>query len=85
MDWNTFFLGVIAVCMVIITFGMLMISIFMVLILKVLKDFLVELKLDYKVVSPKVMRILEDVEQTASIFSLFTYFFRRKKKKIKGE
>ncbi len=80
MDWNTFFLGVIAVCMVIITLGMIVMGILMALILKVIKDLLIEIKLDYKALSPKVARIIEDVEQTASIFSLLTFFFRRKKK-----
>jgi len=81
MDWNTFFLGIIAICMVIITFGMIVMGVLMTLILKVIKDILIEVKLDYKAISPKIARIVEDVEQTASIFSLLTFFFRRKRKK----
>ncbi len=80
MDWNTFFLGIIAICMVIITLGMIVMGILMALILKVIKDILIEVKLDYKALSPKIARIIEDVEQTASIFSLLTFFFRRKRK-----
>ncbi len=80
MDWNTFFLGIIAICMVIITLGMIVMGILMALILKVIKDILIEVKLDYKALSPKIARIIEDVEQTASIFNLLTFFFRRKRK-----
>ncbi len=81
MDWNTFFLGIIAICMVIITLGMIVMGILMALILKVIKDLLIEIKLDYKALSPKIARIVEDVEQTASILNLFTFFFRRRRKK----
>ncbi len=80
MDWNTFFLGIIAICMVIITLGMIVMGVLMALILKIIKDILIEVKLDYKALSPKIARIIEDVEQTASIFSLLTFFFRRKRK-----
>ncbi|HIE59309.1 MAG TPA: hypothetical protein EYH43_05995 [Persephonella sp.] len=77
---NTFFLGIIALCMIIITAGM--VGIFFVLfgIFKTLKELLLELKLDYKVISPKVHQIVENLENTTSIFSIFSIFKRNKKK-----
>ncbi|NPA51847.1 MAG: hypothetical protein GXO22_03030 [Aquificae bacterium] len=79
MDWNTFFLGIIAICMIIITLGMIVMGILMILILKVIRDLLIEIKLDYKALSPKIARIIEDVEHTASMFNIFSFFFRKKK------
>ncbi len=81
MDWNTFFLGIIAVCMVIITLGLIVMGVMMIIILKVLKDLLIEIKLDYKALSPKIARIVEDVEHTASIFNIVSFIFRRRKNK----
>jgi len=66
--------------MIIITAGM--VGIFFVLfgIFKTLKELLLELKLDYKVISPKVHQIVENLENTTSIFSIFSIFKRNKKK-----
>jgi len=75
----TFFLGVIAICMVILTIGMIGIFVVLVGILKALKELIFEIKLDYKVLSPKVHQIVENIESTTSILSMFSIFKRRKK------
>jgi hypothetical protein len=80
LDLNTFFLGIIAVCMIFITIGMFLVSFMGFLILKVLKELLIEIRIDYKVMSPKVNQILENLENTTAIFSLLSIFRRRKKK-----
>ncbi len=81
MDWNTFFLGIIAVCMVIITFGMFLVSFMGYVILKLLKELLIEIKIDYKIMSPKLNQILENLESTTSILSLVGIFKRKRREK----
>ena len=81
MDWNTFFLGIIAVCMIFITFGMFLVSIMGFFILKILKELLIEIKIDYKVMSPKLNQILENLESTTSILSLVRIFKRKRREK----
>ncbi len=76
----TFFLGIIALCMIIITAGMVGIFFVLLGILKTLKELMLELKLDYKVISPKVHQIVENLENTTSILSIFSIFKRKKKK-----
>lgn len=77
---TTFFLGIIALCMIIITAGM--VGVFLVLfgIFKTLKELLLELKLDYKIISPKVHQIVENLENTTSILSIFSILKRKKRK-----
>jgi len=81
VDWNTFFLGIIAVCMVIITFGMFLVSFMGYVILKLLKELLIEIKIDYKIMSPKLNQILENLESTTSILSLVGIFKRKRREK----
>ncbi|ACO03713.1 MAG TPA: hypothetical protein DEP48_05650 [Persephonella sp.] len=78
MEASTFFLGIIALCMVIITVGMLVVSVVLFAILKTLSQILVRLNVDYKTLSPKVHKIVENLEYTTSILGLLS-FFRRKK------
>ncbi len=78
MEANTFFLGVIALCMVIITLGLLGMSIVMAILLKQVATLLVRLNMDYKILSPKVQKIVENVEYTTSIFSVFSLLRRKK-------
>ena len=78
---NTIFLGIIAICMVVITAGIFVITVVMVGVLKTLKEILIELKIDYKVLSPKLHHIVENLEFTTSIFSILSIFKRRKKEK----
>jgi hypothetical protein len=77
---NTIFLGIIAFCMVIITIGIAAVSIIMAGMLKTLKEILNEIKIDYKVLSPKVHQVVENLETTTSIFSLFSIFRKKKEK-----
>lgn len=81
---NTIFLGIIAVCMVIITVGVIAVSIITAGILKTLKELLIEIKIDYKVLSPKVHQVVENLEATTSIFGLLS-IFKRKRGKQKWE
>ena len=78
---NTIFLGIIAFCMIIITIGIVTVSVIMTGILKTLKELLAEIKIDYKVLSPKVHQVVENLEATTSIFSLFSLFKRKRGKK----
>lgn len=78
---NTVFLGIIAICMVIITVGVITVSIITAGILKTLKELLMEIKIDYKVLSPKVHQVVENLEATTSIFSLLSIFRRKRGKK----
>ncbi len=78
MEANTFFLGIIALCMVIITLGLLGMSIVMAVLLKQVATLLVRLNMDYKILSPKVQKIVENVEYTTSIFSIFSLLRRKK-------
>ncbi len=78
MEASTFFLGIIALCMVIITIGMLVVSVVLFAILKTLSQILVRLNVDYKTLSPKVHKIVENLEYTTSILGLLS-FFRKKK------
>ncbi|WP_456401342.1 hypothetical protein [Persephonella sp.] len=80
MEANTFFLGVIALCMVIITVGMLAVTIIMFGILKTLSQILLRLNVDYKTLSPKVHKIVENLEYTTSILGLLSIFRRKKRK-----
>ena len=77
---NTIFLGIIAICMLVITIGMIVVSFTLFGILKTLREILMEIKLDYKVLSPKVHKVIENIESTTSIFSLLSIFRRKKKR-----
>ncbi|WP_293442516.1 hypothetical protein [Persephonella sp.] len=78
MEANTFFLGIIALCMVIITLGLLGMSIVMAVLLKQVATLLIRLNMDYKILSPKVQKIVENIEYTTSIFSVFSLLRRKK-------
>lgn len=78
---NTIFLGIIAICMIIITVGIVAVSIILTGILKILKELLIEVKLDYRVLSPKIHKVVENIESTTSIFSLLSIFRRKKRDK----
>ena len=78
MEANTFFLGIIALCMVFITLGLFVMSIVMAILLKQVATLLVRVNMDYKVLSPKVQKIIENVEYTTSIFSIFSLMKRKK-------
>ena len=76
-----FSLGIIALCMVIITVGMIGVFFVLLGILKTLRELLIEVKIDYKVISPKIHQIIENLESTTSIFGLLSFLGRRKSKK----
>ena len=78
MEANTFFLGIIALCMVIITLGLLVMSVVMAVLLKQVATLIVRLNMDYKILSPKVQKIVENIEYTTSIFSVFSLLRRKK-------
>ncbi|HHG75259.1 MAG TPA: hypothetical protein ENK22_09445 [Persephonella sp.] len=78
MEANTFFLGIIALCMVIITLGLFVMSIAMAVLLKQVATLLIRLNMDYKILSPKVQKIVENIEYTTSIFSVFSLLRRKK-------
>jgi len=78
---NTLFLGIIAICMLIITIGMIIISIILAGILRALKELLTEIKMDYKVISPKIHKVIENIESTTSILGLLSIFRRKKRDK----
>ncbi|RMA97670.1 hypothetical protein [Hydrogenothermus marinus] len=76
---NTIFLGIIAFCMLFITIGIVVALFMLSNILKILKDLLLEVKTDYKAVSPKVRRVIENLEFTTSIVGLLSLFKRKKR------
>ena len=78
MEANTFFLGIIALCMVIITLGLVVTSIVMAILLKQVAALLIRLNMDYKILSPKVQKIVENIEYTTSILSIFSLLKRKK-------
>ncbi|WP_457640823.1 hypothetical protein [Persephonella sp.] len=78
MEASTFFLGIIALCMVIITVGMLVVSVILFAILKTLSQLLIKVNVDYKTLSPKVHKIVENLEYTTSILGLLSIFRRKK-------
>ncbi|MBK3331539.1 hypothetical protein GWK41_00490 [Persephonella atlantica] len=78
MEANTFFLGIIALCMVIITIGLFIMSVVMAILLKQVATLLIRLNMDYKVLSPKVQKIVENIEYTTSILSIFSVLRRKK-------
>ncbi len=80
MDAATFFLGIIALCMVIIAGGMLVVSIAALILLKQVIKLLIAVNIDYKAISPKVHKIVENVEYSTSVFGILSLFGRRKKK-----
>ncbi len=79
MEAQTFFLGVIALCMVIITVGMVGIGVVLLAILRVLVKLLYKVNVDYEAISPKVHRIVENLEYGTSFIG-FVNLFRRKRK-----
>ncbi|WP_457621859.1 hypothetical protein [Persephonella sp.] len=78
MEASTFFLGIIALCMVIITIGMIVVSVVLFAILRTLSQILVRLNVDYKTLSPKIYKIIENLEYTTSILGLLSFFKRKK-------
>ncbi len=78
MEANTFFLGIIALCMVIITIGLFIMSVVMAILLKQVATLLIKLNMDYKLLSPKVQKIVENIEYTTSILSIFSVLRRKK-------
>jgi len=78
MEANTFFLGIIALCMVIITIGLFVMSIVMAILLKQVATLLIRINMDYKILSPKVQKIVENIEYTTSILSIFSLVRRKK-------
>ena len=78
MEASTFFLGIIALCMVIITVGMLVVSVILFAILKTLSQLLIKVNVDYKTLSPKVHKIVENLEYTTSILGLLSILRRKK-------
>ncbi len=81
MEAQTFFLGVIAICMVIITIGMIGIGFVLLGILKVLAQLLYRINVDYQAISPKLHRVVENLEYSTTILGLIKMFTRRKKDK----
>ncbi|NPA54218.1 MAG: hypothetical protein GXO21_06060 [Aquificae bacterium] len=79
MEAQTFFLGVIAICMVIITIGMIGISIAMFSILKVLAQLLYRVNVDYQALSPKIHRIVDNLEYSTSLIGFVNMFRKRKR------
>ncbi len=78
MEAQTFFLGIIAICMVIITIGMVGVGIVLFGILKVLAQILYRLNVDYQAVSPKLHRIIENLEYGTSVIGLLSLLRRKK-------
>ncbi|WP_457626408.1 hypothetical protein [Persephonella sp.] len=78
MEANTFFLGIIALCMVIITIGLFITAVVMAILLKQVATLLIRINMDYKVLSPKVQKIVENIEYTTSILSVFSLLRRKK-------
>lgn len=78
MEAQTFFLGVIAICMVIITIGMIGIGFVLLGILKVLAQILYRINVDYQAISPKLHRVVENLEFTTTVLGLIKLFRKRK-------
>ncbi len=79
MDAQTFFLGIIALCMVVITIGMVGIGIVLLGILRVLAKLLYRVNIDYEAMSPKVHRIVENLEYGTTLMGFLNLLKRRKK------
>ena len=80
MDTATLFLGIIALCMMVIAGGMLVVSIVALLALKQVIQLLIKVNADYKALSPKIYRILENLEYSTSVFGLLSLISGRRKK-----
>ncbi|RUM58672.1 MAG: hypothetical protein DSY60_01215 [Persephonella sp.] len=80
MDAATLFLGIIALCMMVIAGGMLVVSIVALLALKQVIQLLIKINTDYKVLSPKIYRIIENIEYSSSVFGLLSLISGRRKK-----
>jgi hypothetical protein len=80
MELSTLFLGIIAMCMLVIAGGMLVVSIAALMLLWQVRKLLIKVNIDYKAVSPKIHRIIENIEYSTSVFGLLSLFGRRKKK-----
>ncbi len=80
MDAATLFLGIIALCMMVIAGGMLVVSIVALLALKQVIQLLIKINTDYKVLSPKIYRIIENLEYSSSVFGLLSLISGRRKK-----
>jgi len=80
MDAATLFLGIIALCMLVIAGGMLVVSIVALLALKQVIQLLIKINTDYKVLSPKIYRIIENLEYSSSVFGLLSLISGRRKK-----
>ena len=80
MDTGTLFLGIIALCMMVIAGGMLVVSIVALLALKQVIQLLIRINTDYKVISPKIHRIVENLEYSTSVFGLLSLISGRKRK-----
>ncbi len=79
MDAQTFFLGIIAICMVIITIGMIGIGVVLIGILKVLAQLLYKINVDYQAISPKLHRIIENLEFSTTMVGFLNLLRKRKK------
>lgn len=80
MDAATLFLGIIALCMMVIAGGMLVVSIVALLALKQVIQLLIKINTDYKALSPKIYRIIENIEYSSSVFGLLSLISGRRKK-----
>jgi len=60
--------------------GMLVVSIVALLALKQVIQLLIKVNADYKALSPKVYRILENLEYSTSVFGLLSLISGRRKK-----
>jgi len=80
MDLSTLFLGIIAMCMVVIAGGMLVVSIAALMLLWQVRKLLIKIDIDYKALSPKIYRVIENLEYSTSVFGLLSLIGRRKKK-----
>lgn len=80
MEATSLFLGIIALCMVIIAGGMLVVSIVALIALKQVIQLLIKINTDYKVISPKLHRIMENLEYSTSVFGLLSLISGRRKK-----
>lgn len=80
MDATSLFLGIIALCMVVIAGGMLVVSIVALVALKHVIQLLIKINTDYKALSPKFYRIAENLEYSTSVFGLLSLISGRRKK-----
>ena len=80
MEATSLFLGIIALCMFIIAGGMLVVSIVALIALKQVIQLLIKINTDYKVISPKLHRIMENLEYSTSVFGLLSLISGRRKK-----